>query len=200
MASKNPFGNLNINREDDDDEDYVKVTRKNSVSASNHTSHTEMKKKKKIRPEVTREAEPSTQISEGFEVVGKVKKTPYTAKNVAEEGEEIQKDFKKTDSKFHKGTGNKDREYNKNRPQKRQYEKHSGTGRGKETAKNGAGGKTVWGDNSEQIARQGKKNYGTSDDQCKFIFFFFVKHFFSYFSFMNFFSKKLVKFLISLKL
>jgi len=65
--------------------------------------------------------------------------------------------------KKHK-TGNKDREYNKNRPQKRQYEKHSGTGRGRETAKNGAGGKTVWGDNPEQIARQAK-HYGSRDDQ-----------------------------------
>lgn len=164
MASKNPFGNLNINRDDEDDEGYVKVTSKISTSAGNHTSHTEMKKKKKIRPEVTREEQPSTQISEGFEVVGKVKKQPYTVRNVAEEGEEIKKDFNK--EKKHK-TGNKDREYNKNRPQKRQYEKHSGTGRGRETAKNGAGGKTVWGDNPEQIARQAK-HYGSRDDQCKF--------------------------------
>merc|ERR1712032_500232 len=50
------------------------------------------------------------------------------------------------------------------RPQKRQFEKHSGTGRGRETAKNGAGGKTVWGDNPEQIARQAK-HYGSRDDQ-----------------------------------
>lgn len=41
--------------------------------------------------------------------------------------------------------------------------KKSGTGRGKETSKNGAGGKTVWGDNAEQIARQAKKEGGRDD-------------------------------------
>ena len=184
--SKNPFGNLNINRDDDDDEDYVKVTRKNSISASNHTSNTEMKKKKKVRPEEKVQQEAPAQVSEGFEVVGKVKKTPYTVKNLEEEGAEVKKDFKK--EKFSKGTGNKDRVYNKNRPEKRQYEKHSGTGRGRETAKNGAGGKTVWGDNPEQIAREGKKRYGNEVDQCKFTFFFhFTKNIYK---FLNFFIYK----------
>ena len=169
-ASKNPFGNLNVNREDDDDDDMVKVTRKNSLSASTHQSHTEMKKKKKVRPEEKVEKENTTQVSEGFEVVGKVNKKPYTPKNTNEEGEEVKKDYKKRDHK----TSHKDKEFNKNRPEKRQYEKHSGTGRGRETAKNGAGGKTVWGDNPEQIARHAKNNYGSRDDQCKFTKIFFI--------------------------
>ena len=163
MATKNPFGNLNINRDDDDDDNMVRVTPKNTTSASMFTNVSEMKKKKKVRPEEKRETPTVQEITEGFEVVGKTNKRPYTAKNnFAEEGEEIKKDFKPK----HKGTGNNDRVFNKTRPQKRQYEKHSGTGRGKESAKGGAGGKTVWGDNPEQIARQARS--GTRDDFCKF--------------------------------
>ena len=101
-------------------------------------------------------------------------------KDVDEEGEEIKKDFKPK----HKGTGNNDRVFNKTRPQKRQYEKHSGTGRGKESAKGGAGGKTVWGDNPEQIARQARS--GTRDDFCKFTKIFQISIFF--FSLMKYFS------------
>ena len=147
----------------------VLVTPKNTSSASNYQSHTDMKKKKKVRPEEKKRNEENPQeITEGFEVVGKTKQRPYTVKNIAEEGEELQKDNKPQQKK---GTGNNDRQFNKTRPQKRQYEKHSGTGRGKETAKNGAGGKTVWGDNPDQIARQAR-NQGTRDDFCKFFYFF----------------------------
>merc|ERR1712151_1096851 len=136
-------------------------TRKNSISASNYTSHTEMKKKKKVRPEVNVQQQESTQeVNEGFEVVGKQNKRPYTGRNVPEgEGQDPEKAGKPK----YRGTGHGDRIYNKARPQKRQYEKRSGTGRGKETAKNGAGGGTVWGDNPDQIARQAK-NFGTRDD------------------------------------
>jgi len=119
-----------------------------------------MKKKKKVRPEEKPQKQENVQeLSEGFEVVGKVSKRPYTKNNNEEEGEQ-----KKEGKPKYRGTGNNDRVYNKARPQKRQYEKHSGTGRGRETAKGGAGGKTVWGDNPEQIAREGKRNYGTRDD------------------------------------
>lgn len=205
MASKNPFGNLKINREDDDDDDMVVVNRKNSVSASNYQSNTEMKKKKKVRPEEKTQNQESVQeITEGFEVVGKQAKRPNTRRSNNEEGEEFKKENKKT----HKGTGNNDRVYNKTRPQKRQYERHSGTGRGKETAKGGAGGRTVWGDNPEQIARQAKNS---RDDYRKFIFkfFYFLNLLFCYFfQFIkikfffteNFFTKDIylpIKYLIS---
>jgi hypothetical protein len=165
MASRNPFGNLNINRDSDDDQEFVKVTAKTTTSASNFTSTTEMKKKKKVRPaeEKTKTEEFVEVSSEGFEVVGKIKK-PYTTKNIAEEGEENKKDNKEYKKK---GTSYHDKNHNKARPEKRQYDKKSGTGRGKETSKNGAGGKTVWGDNAEQIARQAKKE-GGRDDYCKF--------------------------------
>lgn len=179
MATKNPFGNLRINRDDDDDQDMILVTPKNTTSASNFTSTTEMKKKKKVRPEEKRKNEEIVEEStEGFEVVGKTNKKPYTQRNNGEEATEYKKE-----NKVH--TKGKERTFNKTRPQKRQYERHSGTGRGKETAKNGAGGRTVWGDNSEQIARQAK-NYGTRDDYCKLIIFYLFE-FFSFETYLTFF-------------
>jgi hypothetical protein len=170
MASRNPFGNLNINRDDDEDQDLVKVTAKINISASNTTSQTEMKKKKKVRPEekIQKNEEYVETSNEGFEVVGKIKK-PYTAQ-IAVEGEDQKKNNKE---KRAKGQDNHEKkQFNKARPEKRQYERHSGTGRGKETAKNGAGGKATWGNDPEQIARQAKKE-GGRDDYCKFINIFF---------------------------
>ena len=41
---------------------------------------------------------------------------------------------------------------------KREYERHSGTGRGKEVAKGGAGGRGTWGDNPKNIARNYERN------------------------------------------
>lgn len=170
MSTKNPFGILNVNRDDSDDDGMVKVTPTTVKSASNFVNTQEQKKKKKVRPEENKQREVTTtytsgvqEITEGFEVVGKVAKRPYTAKNNVEE---VEGEGKKENKKPYKGTGNNDRVYNATRPQKRQYEKHSGTGRGREIAKEGAGGKGTWGDNYKQIARQGKQ-YGTRDDYCK---------------------------------
>ena len=42
---------------------------------------------------------------------------------------------------------------------KRQFDRHSGTGRGKEIAKNGAGGKFTWGTNPKNIAKKGDEEY-----------------------------------------
>lgn len=169
MATKNPFGNLRINRDDDDDDDFVKVTQKNTTSASNFTSNTEMKMKKKVRPEekVRTEVIVSQDESEGFQVVGKTKQRTFTASaNNNEESE----DKKEDKNKNQKGTFHNERVQNRTRPQKRQFERHSGTGRGKESSKNGAGGKTVWGDNPNQIAREFKKEGRV--DYCKFIIIF----------------------------
>ena len=41
---------------------------------------------------------------------------------------------------------------------KREYIRHSGTGRGKEVAKGGAGGRGTWGDNPKKIARNYERN------------------------------------------
>lgn len=48
---------------------------------------------------------------------------------------------------------------NKTTPGKRQFDRQSGTGRGKEIAKGGAGGKHTWGANPKNVARDESSNY-----------------------------------------
>jgi hypothetical protein len=56
--------------------------------------------------------------------------------------------------------------------QKRLYDRHSGTGRGKEIAKGGAGGKYTWGTNPKELALEYTKHYDVKDaeagENCKF--------------------------------
>lgn len=55
---------------------------------------------------------------------------------------------------FHHGGGKP----NSTRPGKREFDRHSGTGRGKEVSKNGAGGKTVWG-SDQMVAKEETERY-----------------------------------------
>jgi len=52
---------------------------------------------------------------------------------------------------------------------KREYERRSGTGRGKEIAKDGAGGKFVWGKEGDEmvpvVPSKGDPNYVEEEDQ-----------------------------------
>lgn len=47
--------------------------------------------------------------------------------------------------------------------QKRLFDRRSGTGRGKEIAKGGAGGKYTWGNNSKELALEYTKHYDISE-------------------------------------
>jgi len=165
MATKNPFGNLRIDRDDDDE--VTQTVTKTATATPLFTQATEQKKKKKVRPDEKKKSDESIQESnEGFEVVGKEKKPKQQRYNNSQE--EAAED----------GNIKVDRHANKNGPGnshgprpvksgKRQFERQSGTGRGKEVAKNGAGGKTVWGDNTEFIAKQSMKEESSRDDRCK---------------------------------
>ena len=167
MATKNPFGNLTIRRDEDDEDTTVRTQ---AVPAStgalfSNAQAGEQKKKKKVRPEEKKKLEETQQDDEeGFEVVKK--KAPAKPRNpVAEEGstekgEEKPKRFKKLDHALEKE--------NKFNTQKRLYERHSGTGRGKEISKGGAGGKHTWGANPKNIARDQDYN---RDEQCMLILF-----------------------------
>ena len=61
--------------------------------------------------------------------------------------------------------GGKNRDFNQKPSRGRRFDRQSGTGRGKEVAKGGAGGKGTWGDNSKNIARDFEKN---NDDDYYF--------------------------------
>jgi len=167
MATRNPFGQLRVER-DEDEEVAQTVTKTTTTPLFQNLQVTEQKKKKKVRPDEKKKSEETVEEStEGFEVVGGKPKVQrhYRANNSTEEGETGDESRVKKDKHASKvGQGNGMRPV---RPGKRQFERHSGTGRGKEVAKNGAGGKTVWGDNSEYMAKQALKEDRYTDDKCK---------------------------------
>jgi hypothetical protein len=163
MASKNPFGFLTVRRDEDDE---VQTTKTQAVSATTgtlfgNTQTGEQKKKKKVRPEEKKKLEENQpEDDEGFELVNKSKPTkPRQHENgeqTTQTGEEKPKKFKKFNHQLEKE--------NKFNTKNRLYERHSGTGRGKEIAKGGAGGKHTWGANPKNIARDTEYNY---DEACK---------------------------------
>lgn len=170
MATKNPFGNLRIDR--DDDEEVTQTVTKTATAGTPlfAGNQNDQKKKKKVRPEEVKKEEvyvvAETNNNEGFEVVGKVKSKPRS--NFVDEEQT-------TDDKSRKVRPNKGAYIERNQkfnPGKRQFDRQSGTGRGREVAKNGAGSKTVWGDNPENVARTYQKEEYNRDDQCKFFFIF----------------------------
>ena len=167
MATKNPFGNLTIRR-DEDEEEITTRTQPASTSTGALFSNAqagEQKKKKKVRPEEKKNVEETRQDDEeGFEVVKKKAPTkvrnPVAEEETTEKGEQKPKKFKKYDHTLVKE--------NKFNTEKRLYERHSGTGRGKEIAKGGAGGKHTWGANPKNIARDQDYN---RDEQCILVIF-----------------------------
>ena len=107
-------------------------------------------KKKKVRPAEKVEDEGE----EGFtEVSKKVKKH----RPEDDEGED-EKEHKKRKGINYNTAEEKDYR-TKDKPKRgRQFDRHSGTGRGKEIAKGGAGGKGTWGENPKNIARDFENN------------------------------------------
>ena len=144
MSSNNPFEKLNVKRDVDDDDDQgefqkVKGKEKNVPVGLEQ-------KKKKARPVEKVEDDGE----EGFtEVSKKVKK--HRPEN--EEEEEESKEHKKRRG-INYNTAEEKEYRTKDKPKRgRQFDRQSGTGRGKEIAKGGAGGKGTWGENPKKIAR-----------------------------------------------
>lgn len=173
MATKNPFGQLRVAR--DEDEEVPQKTSSKAAAATplfQKTEPLEQKKKKKVRPEEKKRStdEPKTQeANEGFEVVGKLKPQKHQRRNNATEEEEDEAGKFKENLHANKlGIGHHSHTVRPVRAGKRQFERHSGTGRGREIAKNGAGAKTVWGDNPEFIAKQSMRE-DVTNDKCKIV-------------------------------
>ena len=147
MSSNNPFEKLHIKRDVEEDEQGefqpVKGKDKNVPIGLEQ-------KKKKVRPAEKVEDEGE----EGFtEVSKKVKKH----RPEDDEGED-EKEHKKRKGINYNTAEEKDYR-TKDKPKRgRQFDRHSGTGRGKEIAKGGAGGKGTWGENPKNIARDFENN------------------------------------------
>ena len=172
--SKNPFGQLNVHRDDDDEIVAPSKQASNSNPTSlfpNISSQKEEKPKKKVRPEEKKQIDQpkDEEPIDGFEVVKKNKPVNKQRTNQSQEVgvEEKQKDPNRKNKTYS--------EKYKPVPGKRQFDRHSGTGRGKEIAKQGAGGKGTWGTNNKSLAQNEEKNiefeeerYGRYEDKCNF--------------------------------
>ncbi len=147
MSINNPFEKLSvkIDKEEDEQGEFEQVKKKDkNVPFGIET------KKRKVRPK-----EKVEEGEEGFEEV-KHKIPKKRPQNDEEEGKG--KDHaKRRGINYHTNEG---REYQENkRPARgRKFDRQSGTGRGKEIAKGGAGGKYTWNDNPEKIARDFENN------------------------------------------
>ena len=148
--SSNPFEKLNVKRDEEDDDDQgefqqVKGKAKN-VPIGLET------KKKKIRPKEKVEDDDN----EGFEEVpNKMRKK----KLEGDDEEETQGGEHKKRKGINYNTAEEKDYRTKDKPRRgRQFDRHSGTGRGKEIAKGGAGGKGTWGENPKNIARDFENN------------------------------------------
>ncbi len=161
-AIKNLFSKLSVRR---DEEDMQHVTKNEEVKSGVPMSvQQEGTKKKKVRPEEKARAkeeltvEMKTRIEEaeveGFREVRKVKRSEGESKGFWVPDESVKMN-PKGGMKIHhfhpKGT-------------KRMFDRHSGTGRGREISKGGAGGKTTWGD-PDQYARETANNFMANEQE-----------------------------------
>lgn len=155
MSTSNPFEKLHVKRDKDDEEDgnfeEVKAKDKN-VPLGIQT------KKKKVRPK--EKAQKDEEGDDGFQEVRKGAK-----KNKGQEDDEEEQ--KGNEHKKRRGINyhtNEEREFRENKKPSRgrKFDRQSGTGRGKEVAKGGAGGKYTWSDNPKNIAKD-YENYNDED-------------------------------------
>jgi len=150
MSTSNPFEKLHVKHDVEEDEqgEFEKVTGKEKNVPIGIEA-----KKRKVRPKEKVEQEDG----EGFE---EVKNRIQKKKQKYDDEEE----GKGNEHKARRGINfhtNEDREYRESkRPTRgRKYDRQSGTGRGKEVSKGGAGGKGTWGDNPKNIAKDFENNY-----------------------------------------
>jgi hypothetical protein len=156
MSTSNPFDKLNINREEqeEDDQEFHQVKGKEK-----NVPYGIEQKKKKVRPKELEKVKDEGE--EGFEEVqSKTKKR----RPVNEEEEEESKTHKKRRGVNYNTQEEKEHRLQDKPRRGRQYDRQSGTGRGREIAKGGAGGKGTWGDNPKNIA----KNYENYNDDYYF--------------------------------
>ena len=156
MSTSNPFDKLNINREEqeEDDQEFHQVKGKEK-----NVPYGIEQKKKKVRPKELEKVKDEGE--EGFEEVQS--KTKKRSQENIEEGEETKVHKKRRGVNYNTQEEREHRLQDKPR-RGRQFDRQSGTGRGKEVAKGGAGGKGTWGDNPRNIA----KNYENYNDDYYF--------------------------------
>ena len=153
MSLSNPFEKLSVKRDVEEEDDGQGEFKKVKGKEKNLPIGIEQKKKKTRPKETTPVAD-----EEGFEEVGKGHKKRGG-------NDEEDEEFKGGEHKKRRGV-NYGRTEKTDRPKRgRQFDRQSGTGRGKEVSKGGAGGKGTWGDNPQRIAKDFEDN---NDDDYYF--------------------------------
>ena len=169
MAIRNPFSRLKITKESDSDDEQQSISQKPTSEQTTVQLSEEYKKKIKIRPEERKRLEEvlnkgqesnlnnkneETNDNEGFSQVKKRK----TIQKEGQIGDLLKAEFYASSNRYENKENHSERSnYQIGRGGKRIYDKQSGTGRGKEISKQGAGSKTTWG-NEEELAK--KEAYG----------------------------------------
>lgn len=143
--NNNPFNKLKVQREE---EEFVTVTSKKPE-----------KQEKPLAQPKKRPVEEHDEDKEGFETVGKVEKKKYFSKNTEEEAGQTKPGVNVDNQRHHKKHVGEVRVGGNQRA----FDRHSGTGRGKEIKKEGAGGKGTWG-NQERAAKKEVYDYDDSSD------------------------------------
>lgn len=146
----NPFNKLKVHRDSDDDEGFTPVGKGAPQQDSLFKKPEAKKPKQRPKEEKPEEKAPVDDNQEGFEVVGKQPKKTYNQETV-EEGTEKGHTHKAT--KDHRDRRHEG-QFRSNNPDKRVFDRQSGTGRGKEVAKDGAGGKGTWGNQLKSAKRE----------------------------------------------
>jgi hypothetical protein len=152
MASKNPFGTLSIRRDQDEEENrnVIQAQGSNTTQPLFQSNQNQAQKKKKVRPEA-KKAEETQVLEEEFDQgFTTVKKSKAPTKSSVSQEEALPE----SKEKHSKNKGAYQERNFKVAPGKRDYDRRSGTGRGKEISKGGAGGKHTWGANPKNIVRE----------------------------------------------
>lgn len=143
--NNNPFNKLKVQREE---EEFVTVTLKKQE-----------KQEKPLAQPKKRPVEEHDEDKDGFETVGKVEKKRFVNKNTEEEVGQTKPGVNVDNQRHHKKHVGEVRVGSNQRA----FDRHSGTGRGKEIKKEGAGGKGTWG-NQERAAKKEVYDYDDSSD------------------------------------
>ena len=130
----NPFNKLKVHRDDDEDEGFTTVGKATGHAEVKKADDKTKKPKQRPKEEKKEETHAVEDNNEGFETVGKV------AKKVRDEA--ATEEVEKKPHAFNQTKDHKDKRHEGQYPansKKRVFDRQSGTGRGKEIPKDGAG-------------------------------------------------------------
>jgi hypothetical protein len=176
--TKNLFSNLSVEREAEEEVELERIKAEEQYIISQPLSS--QKIKKKVRPEEIQKLREEQQVTElqtrevTSEGVGEFKEVKKGRRNE----QELVNEMWIPDESGRKGITKPHRaHWTRPRGGKRMFDRHSGTGRGREIPKQGAGGKTTWG-NIDQYAKEeminymageGEEYYNPGDEDCKYL-------------------------------